>query len=244
MSTLALIVVAGVAMSVLALSGSVTLLLPPAQFDRIVPVLVALAAGTLIGGAVLHLLPEAVGAMGSGLDAYLWLLAGFVSFLLLEQFLHWHHCHRPVGRHGPLGLLILVADGVHNLVGGLAVGSAFLVDAGLGVVTWTVAAVHEIPQELGDFGIPVHAGWTKPRALAFNVVSASTFLLGGVIVYFVADTVSVAWLLPFAAGNFLYIGAVDLVPEVTGPIRAGRKLLLTVTFTVGLGLLLAVAGLR
>lgn len=214
MSTLTLIIVAGVAMSLLALSGSVTLLLPEARFARVVPLLVALAAGTLIGGALLHMLPEAVEAMGNRLEVYLWLLAGFLGFFALEQFLHWHHCHRSVARHDPLGHLILVADGVHNLVGGLAVGSAFLMDPRLGWVTWTAAA-HEVPQELGDFGILLHAGWTRTRALAFNFVSALSFLVGALAVYAASGAIDVTWLLPFAAGNFLYIAAVDLVPELT-----------------------------
>lgn len=83
-----------------------------------------------------------------------------------------------MGAHRPLGVLILVADGLHNLIGGLAVGSAFVIDTRLGIVTWLVAAAHEVPQELGDFGILVHSGWERRSALAFNVISAATFLAG------------------------------------------------------------------
>jgi zinc and cadmium transporter len=241
MSTLAWIIAAGVAMSLLALSGGITLLLPEAVFDRVVPPLVALAAGTLTGGALLHMLPGAVDEMGNRLDVYLWLLGGFLSFFMLEQLLHWHHCHRSVSQHGPLGYLILIADGVHNFVGGMAVGGAFLVDIRLGLVTWAAAAAHEVPQELGDFGILIHAGWSKLRALAFNFVSATTFLVGGLVVYVLAGTVDVTWLLPFAAGNFLYIAAVDLMPTLTEHPEAHRKLILTATFAAGLAILWAIA---
>jgi zinc and cadmium transporter len=241
MSTLAWITVGGVAMSALALSGSLTLLLPERQFDQVVPPLVALAAGSLIGGALLHMLPSAVAAMGNELAVYVWLTGGFVGFFVLEQFLHWHHCHRAVHEHGPLGYLILIADGVHNFIGGLAVGAAFLVDLRVGVVTWAAAAAHEIPQELGDFGILVHAGWSKGRALAFNLASAVTFLVGGWVAYALAGSIEVTWLLPFAAGNFLYIGAADLIPELTEHPDAGRKVLLTVTFVFGLAVLWLVA---
>jgi zinc and cadmium transporter len=241
MSTLAWITLAGVAMSVLALSGSLTLLLPERSFERVVPPLVALAAGTLIGGALLHMLPEAVAAMGNDLELYVWLVAGFVSFFVLEQFLHWHHCHRAVSRHGPLGYLILVADGAHNFIGGLAVAGAFLVDIRVGLITWVAAAAHEVPQELGDFGILVHAGWSKRRALAFNFASALTFLIGGWVAYALSGAYEVTWLLPFAAGNFVYIAAADLLPELTEYPEAGRKLLLTTMFMLGLGLLLIVA---
>jgi zinc and cadmium transporter len=241
MSTLTWITLAGLAMSVLALSGSLTLLLPERAFDRVVPPLVALAAGTLIGGALLHMLPEAVAAMGNDLELYVWLVGGFVSFFVLEQFLHWHHCHRPISQHGPLGYLILVADGAHNFIGGLAVAGAFLIDIRVGLVTWIAAAAHEIPQELGDFGILVHAGWSKRRALVFNFASALTFLIGGWVAYALSGAYEITWLLPFAAGNFLYIAAADLLPELTEYPEAARKLLLTTMFMLGLGLLLIVA---
>lgn len=241
MTTLTWIVVGGVVMSLLALSGSLTLLLPERLFDRVVPPLVALAAGTLIGGALLHMLPEAVATMGNRLEVYGWLVVGFLGFFVLEQFLHWHHCHRAVAQHGPLGYLILLADGMHNFIGGLAVGGAFLIDIRVGLITWTAAAAHEIPQELGDFGILVHAGWSRSRALAFNFTSALTFLVGGVLAYAVAGAFDVRWLLPFAAGNFLYIAAADLIPELTEHPEGSRKLLLTAMFTLGLGILWVVA---
>ncbi len=241
MTTLTWITIGGVVMSLIALSGSLTLLLPERVFDRVVPVLVALAAGALLGGALLHLLPEAVEAMGNELDVYLWLVGGFFGFFVLEQFLHWHHCHRPVARHGPLGYLILVADGVHNFIGGLAVAGAFLVDLRVGLVAWVAAAAHEVPQELGDFGILVHAGWGKGRALLFNLLSALTFLLGGWVAYALSGRFEVSWLLPFAAGNFVYIAAADLIPELTTEPEAARKVLLTGVFVLGLGLLTIVA---
>jgi zinc and cadmium transporter len=240
-TTLAWITLSGIAMSLLALSGSLTLLLPERSFDRVVPPLVALAAGTLIGGALLHMLPEAVDAMGNELAVYLWLVGGFLSFFVLEQFLHWHHCHRAVTRHGPLGYLILVADGVHNFIGGLAVAGAFLVDVRVGLVTWIAAAAHEVPQELGDFGILVHAGWSRTRALLFNLASALTFLLGGWVAYALAGRFEVTWLLPFAAGNFVYIAAADLIPELTGYPEAARKVLFSGMFMLGLAVLVVVA---
>jgi zinc and cadmium transporter len=175
------------------------------------------------------------------LELYVWLVGGFVGFFILEQYLHWHHCHKPLVRHGPLGYLILVADGLHNLIGGLAVGAAFVVDTQVGIVTWVAAAAHEVPQELGDFGILVHAGWSRSRALLFNFVSALSFLAGGLLAYALAGRLAVVWLLPFAAGNFLYISAADLIPELTKHPGGARKALLTLTFVFGLAVLLVVA---
>jgi len=141
--------------------------------------------------------------------------AGFAMFLALEQFLHWHHCHG-VGApcRQPVGTLILVGDGLHNFLGGLAVAGAFLADLRLGLVTWLAAAAHEVPQELGDFAVLLHAGWKPGRALAFNFVSALTFPLAGLLAYFLSFEVDVTFLLPLAAGNFIYIAASDLVPQV------------------------------
>jgi zinc and cadmium transporter len=241
MPTLAWVLAAGVAMSLLALTGSLTLRLPERVFKQLVLPLVALAAGSLIGGAVFHLLPAAVATLGNRLVVYGWLAAGLAGFFLLEQYLHWHHCHRPLGAHRPLGYLILVADGFHNLVGGLAIGAAFVTDTRLGVVTWLVAAAHEVPQELGDFGILVHSGWTRRAALAFNLASAATVVVGAVAAYALAAQLQVAVLLAFAAGNFLYIALADLLPELTTSPAPHDKAVHTAGFTLGLLLLLLVA---
>jgi zinc and cadmium transporter len=240
MSTLGWIVVAGLAMSSLALVGTVTVFMPPDRLERIVLPMVGLAAGSLLGGAVFHMLPEAIDVIGNRLGVYLAFVAGFLVFFVLEQFLHWHHCHRADhSTHRPLGYLILLADGLHNLIGGLAVGGAFVVDIRVGVVAWLVAAAHEVPQELGDFGVLVHSGWQRRSALAWNFASALTFLVGSLIAYAVADHIEVAYLLPFAAGNFVYIAAADLLPEISSEERTRDKLETTAAFLAGLIVLLA-----
>lgn len=202
-------------MSGIAMVGSVTLLLSEEALDRLLVPLVALAAGSLLGGAFFHMLPNAIDELGNTQAVWVWFLAGFTGFFLLEQTLHWHHCHRAVSQHRPMGHLILIADGLHNFVGGLAVSSAFFIDHRVGLVTWAAAAAHEVPQELGDFGILVNSGWDRRKALLYNVASGSTFLVGGLVAYGLSDTVDVTFLVPFAAGNFAYIGATDLLPELT-----------------------------
>lgn len=215
MEPLQWIVGGGVLMAAIALTGSLTLVLSEANRQRIMLPLVAFAAGSLIGGALLHMIPAALDRGGAVVVTLFWVLAGFIVFFALEQFLHWHHCHRAANScKQPLTYLILVGDGLHNFLGGLAVASTFLVDIRLGIATWLAAAAHEVPQELGDFAVLVHGGWTARNALLFNVLSALTFLVGGLVTYFAAARIDVSFLVPFAAGNFLYIGASDLVPEV------------------------------
>ena len=146
-------------MSAIALVGSVTIFMKEENLQRILLPLVALAAGTLIGGAVLHMLPVSVPELGNNTTTYLWLLAGFLTFLILEQLLQWHHCHKVPSQHKhSLSYLLLIADGLHNFLGGVAIGAVFMTDWHPGMTAWIVAAVHEIPQELGDFGVLVHGG--------------------------------------------------------------------------------------
>jgi zinc and cadmium transporter len=210
-------------MSAIALVRSVTLFLRKETLQKIILPLVAFAAGSLIGGAFLHMIPAGMVRYGGSDTFYLWILTGFIVFFALEQILHWHHCHRAeTSCKQPLTYLILVGDGLHNFIGGLAIAGTFLVDIRLGIMAWLAAAAHEIPQELGDFGVLIHGGWEKGKALLFNVLSGLAFLVGGVTAYIASFEVNIDFLVPFAAGNFIYIGASDLVPEVNkhGDIKA------------------------
>ncbi len=243
MSTLAWIISSSLLMSVIALVGSVTLLLEKSTLDRIILPLVSLAAGSLIGGAFFHMIPAGIDEMGNTTLFYCWILAGFTVFMALEQFLHWHHCHRAnTDCKKPLTYLILIGDGLHNFIGGLAIAGTFLIDIRLGIMAWLAAAAHEIPQELGDFAVLIHGGWSKGKALLFNVLSALTFLLGGLVAYVVSFNINIAFLIPFAAGNFLYIGASDLVPEVSkhGNLRTNAINLVAFVFGVGLMLIIKI----
>jgi zinc and cadmium transporter len=238
MSTFLWIFCSGMLMSVIALVGSVTLVLQEATLKKLLLPLVALAAGTLLGGALFHMIPASVDKLGNNLRIYVWIIVGFTGFLGLEQFLHWHHCHRAPSEHRPLTYLILIADGIHNFVDGLAVAGAFLIDIRVGINAWLAAAAHEVPQELGDFGILIHGGWNKRRALAYNFLSALTFLVGGLVAYGASFAFDVTFLVPFAAGNFIYIAAADLIPEIKREDTLKLNVLHFVSFLVGLGLLL------
>ena len=241
-ATLLIILGFGFLMSLIALIGGLFIFLPETSLKRWLKPLVAFAAGSLLGGAFFHMLPHALDAPGPGIHVMLWVVVGFTTFFALDQLLEWHHCHRPPSEHvRPLGPLLLVADGVHNLLGGLAISAIFLTDIRAGIAAWIAAALHEIPQEIGDFGAIVHAGYSRLRALFYNFLSALTFPLGGVIAYVVGQGMSLHFLVALGAGNFLYIAAADLIPEV----KRAEQLRVTgirfVFFVLGVLLLFAVS---
>jgi zinc and cadmium transporter len=235
------IVGSGLLMGAIALVGGVTLLLKEETLRLILLPLVAFAAGSLLGGAFFHMIPAGLAAGMSDVAVYSWILGGFAVFFALEQFLHWHHCHRAdVACKKPLTYLILIGDGLHNFLGGLAVAGTFLIDIRLGIVTWLAAAAHEVPQELGDFGVLVHGGWERRQALFYNALSALTFLVGGLIAYAASFRVEVSFLVPFAAGNFIYIAASDLIPEIKEHAELKVNVIHFAAFALGAGLMLLV----
>lgn len=237
------IIGSSILMCAIALIGVATLAFKETTLKRLLLPLVALAAGSLLGGAFFHMIPEAIEKTGNDLIVYIYVMAGFSFFLLLEQVLHWHHCHRDATdcKKKPLTYLILIGDGIHNFIGGIAVAGTFMIDIRLGISTWLAAAAHEVPQEIGDFAVLVHGGWSRKKALLLNGLAGSSFLLGGLLAYSLSFSSWIYYLIPFAAGNFIYIGASDLIPEVNKHQSLAMNLLHFVCFSIGLLILL---GLR
>jgi zinc and cadmium transporter len=213
-------------------------------------ILVSLAAGALLGDALIHLLPEAyvrageAAAVGVSLTA----LAGIFAFFVLEKFLRWRHYHNTNGGHAvdPVGPMNLLADGVHNFVDGIAIGASYLVSPAVGVATTLAVLLHEIPQEIGDFGILLHAGFSKPRALLFNFLSGCAALVGTLIVVVPGfdPEVLAAAILPFTAGMFLYIAGSDLVPDLQREQAPAKSLLQLLAMCVGAGLMLGLLAIE
>lgn len=231
-------------MSAIAMVGSITLVLKQDTLEKLLLPMVAFAAGSLIGGAFFHMIPAAFASNLGVLEIGVMVVVGFTAFFVLEQFLHWHHCHRDqVDCKQPLTYLVLFGDALHNFLGGLAIAGIFLIDVRAGIAAWLAAAAHEVPQELGDFGVLIHGGWEKKRALIFNLLSGLTFLVGGLVAYGLSFKVDIAWLIPFAAGNFIYIGASDLIPEVNkhGSSSIKDNTVHLASFLTGLALLLVAA---
>ena len=239
MSILLWIVLSSVAMSLFAWVGLVALALKETTLKKALLPLVAFSAGSLIGASFLHLLPEAIIRVGPRFEIFVWLLCGFSLFFLMEQFLAWHHHHDVISEHKePFTYLILVSDALHNFIGGLAIGASFLVSVEVGIITWIAAAAHEIPQELGDFGILIRGGWDKYKALTFNFIAALAIVPGGVFAYFGSEKLDTTFLLPLAAGSFVYVAASDLIPEIKHEASLKMNLVHFSAFLLGISVIL------
>ena len=209
--------------------------------SKITMFLVSLSAGALIGGAFLHLLPEASEKMEPE-KLFFVVLSAFVLFFLIEKLFHWRHCHKENCKVHTLGYMNLVGDSIHNFIDGLVIASVFLVDFKLGVVATLAIAIHEIPQEIGDFGVLIHAGFNKVKALVLNYAVATTVIIGGVVGYsasFYIDNAMV-YLLPIAAGGFIYIAASDLMPEIRKESNIKKSIISFGIFLLGIIMMFAV----
>lgn len=239
-------------LSVLATSGLALLSLTGVGFvalakgarKTVLFVLVACAAGAMMSGAFFHLIPEATEAIGH-FNAAMSIFVGFGAFFLLERFLYWHHCHQGGDCHvHPYTTLSLVGDAIHNLLDGIVVGGAFMLSPALGLSTTMVIAAHELPQELGDYAILVHGGHSHRRALALNLLTGASGIAGAILAWFgfSAHAEWVPYMMGFAAGNFIYVSAADLIPELHKEQSLKKALVAFACFVVAAGVMAAVAG--
>ncbi len=207
---------ASVTVSLISLIGVVTLLLKERSLHRILILLVGFGAGALIGGAFLHLLPEAIEQSASSLKPFVYVVLGFIMFFVLEKYLFWRHCHKEHCEIHTFTYLNLIGDAIHNCIDGLIIGASFAIDIRVGIPATVAIVLHEIPQELGDFGVLLYGGFSKSRALLFNFLSAVTAIVGTVAGYYFSSRLGgfSAVLLPITAGGFIYIAACDLIPEL------------------------------
>jgi len=177
---------------------------------------------------------------------FLYLIGGFCSFYVLEEFLDWHHSHDTTRERETVSYLVLFSDAIHNFIDGLVIASAFLVGPPLGIVTALAIALHEIPQEIGDYGVLVYGGFDRTQALVLNYLTQITVLVGGVVGFYLGDVLVglPAVLLPYAAGNFIYIASSDLIPEIKREEGAVRSTLNFLVFVAGIALMLGIGRLR
>jgi zinc and cadmium transporter len=207
------------------LAAGAFLLLPESMRTRMLSPMVSFAIGALLGAAFLAILPHAFEV--PGVDAHsvtLTVLCGILIFFLLEKMVIWRHCHTEdceahvpdmdKVRNAATGNLILIGDGIHNMVDGVLIAAAFLTDVHLGVVTSIAVIAHEIPQELGDFAVLLHSGFSRGKALLYNMLTSLTTVIGGVVAFYSLSLANriVPYVLAVAASSFIYIAVADLIP--------------------------------
>jgi len=215
MSTLILILASTFLVSAISIIGILFLVLRKKLLDKISLMLVSFASGSLLGGAFLHLIPQALSPYDE--SVFIVILVGILVFFLLEKSL-WKHCHEKECPVHPFAYLNLFGDGVHNFIDGVIIAASFLVSIPLGAAATMAVISHEVPQEIGDFGILVYGGLSKNKALFYNFLTAITALVGATFMYalyvFSPFIPNMAYLLAFAAGSFIYIATTDLIPEL------------------------------
>lgn len=237
--TLLFIILATLTNGLMALIGGLTLTVSKGKLDLIIKSLVALSAGTMFAGSIFHLLVEAEESMGL-LPALYILTIGFLAFFVLERYLWYHHCHEGECDVHPVSYLVLFGDAIHNLLDGILIAAAFISDWRIGLVTTAIVLIHEIPQELGDFGVLVDSGFEPKKALFYNFLSQLTAVFGGVTSYFALTMLDISkFFVPLAAGGFLYISASDLIPEIHRHSEKGKALFYFFLFVAGISIMIA-----
>jgi zinc and cadmium transporter len=221
--------------SLISLIGILTLAIKEKLLQAILFGLVGFSAGALIGGAFLHILPEALEKTES-MPVFYYLILGIVLFFLMERYFYWRHCHDGVCDVHAFTYLNLIGDGFHNFIDGMVIAVSFTISIKLGIVTTVAIILHEIPQELGDFGVLVYGGFTKRKALFFNFLTALTAMLGAVAGYFIADFAKgfSNFIMPLTAGGFIYIATSDLIPEIHKEKDLRRSTLAFIAFLFGI----------
>jgi zinc and cadmium transporter len=225
--------------SMISLIGVVTLAIKERFLKAILFLLIAFSAGALLGGAFLHLIPEALEKAHSR-EVFFLVLAGFVLFFFLEKYLYWRHCHDGICHVHTFSYLNLVGDGLHNFIDGLVIAGSFIVSVQLGIFTTFLVIIHEIPQELGDFGVLIYGGFSRQKALFYNFLSALSAFFGAIAGYFLSTKIYgfSHILLSFTAGGFIYISSSDLIPEIHKETEKKKSFLSLVFFLLGIALML------
>lgn len=246
-----------VLVSLISLIGVLALSLNETVLRKWILVLVSLAAGALFGDAIIHLIPEAFEESANPTLTSLLVIGGILLFFVLEKFLHWHHqhghelkeeectdeeiCDKTEGHVHPVGYLIVVSDGFHNFIDGVILATSYFVSIEIGIATTIAIILHEIPQEIGDFGVLLHAGFSKMKALAINFLSALFAVLGVVVAFAFKEYAGVfaSVVLPLAAGGFLYIAGSDLVPELHKTTRVSHSIVQLIGISLGVAAMVA-----
>jgi len=234
--------------SLISFVGALSLVLKKDLLRKSVFVLVSLAVGALLGDVFVHIIPESYEELGDPTLVSLLLIGGILLFFVLEKVLHWHHHTSEHAEEHPhqVGNIILVGDGVHNFIDGLIVATSYMVSIEVGVATTVAVILHEIPQEIGNFGVLIHAGYRTSKALWYNFLSALTAVAGAIVALVLGSVTEqfALWLLPITAGGFIYIALSDLIPELHKDLRVSQGIVQVVAIVIGVLSMIALLALE
>ena len=207
------IILANIVVSLISFVGIIFISVREKIFEKVIFWLVSFASGAFIGIAFLRMIPNSI---EKNPGAVYTVVLGIFIFFLLEKFFYWRHCHEGKCEFHSFGYLNLVGDSLHNFIDGMVIAASFVTDIKLGLLTTLAIIIHEVPQELGDFGVLIYSGFSKKKALVLNFLTALFAVFGGIVGYLFSEKVALVRynLIPFAAGGFIYISLVDLVPEL------------------------------
>lgn len=218
------IILASLVGSVFALIGGIILLYHEAWAKKISLLLISFAAGSLLGAAFFELLPEVLETLPSRIT-FTWVVLGILTIFLFEKFLKWYHCHdRDVCDYHTFSGTVIFGDTLHNFLDGITIAFSFAIGVPVGIATTIAIFFHEVPQEIGDFGVLLHAGYTRAKVFLYNLLAALATPLGAILGYLLLPVISqwMVYFLSFTAGTFIYIAASDLIPEVRHQSKAGE----------------------
>ncbi len=243
MSTIFYIFISVFIVSLISFVGAICLALNIEKLKKIIFFFVSFSAGSLLGGAFLHLLPEIIEENnGLSLKISLLIITGILIFFILEKFICWRHCHVPTSKDHPhhLAVMNLVGDGLHNIIDGMIIAASYFISIEIGVATTIAVALHEIPQEIGDFSVLIHAGLSRAKALLFNFLSALTAVVGAIITIIFYNYIEnfIQIIIPLTIGGFIYIATADLIPELKKEESIPSSLKQLVGLILGIGVML------
>jgi len=227
--------------SIISLVGILALSIKESLLKRILIIFVSFSAGALLGDAFIHLLPEIVEERGFELEISLYVLSGILMFFVLEKLIYWRHCHILTSDEHvhTFTYMNLIGDGIHNFIDGMIIAGSYMVNISLGATTTMAVILHEVPQEIGDFSVLVYGGFTKSKALFYNLIAALGAMIGAVLMLVIGSYVSHlhVFLVPFTAGGFIYVAGTDLIPELQKEVRASVSVVQMIALIMGIGIM-------
>lgn len=236
-------IISVIIVSLISIVGISIIIFRQQNIKSILLFIVSFAAGAMLGDVFIHLLPELIEEGHFSLMTSIYILTGILIFFILEKILHWRHCHHTaVKSHThPLAMMNLVGDALHNLIDGILIAGSYLLSVPVGIATTIAVILHEIPQEMGDFGVLLHAGISVKRAIFFNFISAFTAVIGAIIILLISGNQNgiIDIIIPITIGGFLYIANADLIPELHKDVVIKNSIIQLISFISGVAVMFA-----